>query len=597
MKRLRILPANGPLAAEVTVPGSKSYTNRALFIGALTSGAVVIKNALRSDDTQSMADCLKQLGIQLKRSSSDIKVIGDISAITDKNYHLDCGLSGVTLRFMLALACVVPGQQIIDGDEGLRERPVGDMVDSLRRMGADIKYLGKKGYPPLKITSSSLSGGSVSLPGGGSSQYLSALLMIAPLIDGGLHVRVTGTLGSKPYVDMTMEAMKQFGVRTTQNGHIYQVAAKRYQAGEYKVEGDISSACYFFAIAALTSSTITVKGVNPRSLQADMGFLTILRRMGAKVSHGQGSITVQGHGVKALAVDMHNCPDQAQTLAVLAAFADGVTTIKGVRSLRIKETERVQALEQELAKMGIKTSSTADTLKIHGGNPNAACIATYGDHRMAMSFAVAGTVLSGMAIQDPEVVTKTFPDFWKRLGGIGIRTRAVRPNIVLIGMRGSGKTTVARKLARKLDVEHWDLDEIMAQKLELSTPEIVEKHGWGYFREQEAAIAQEISSAENMLISTGGGVVLKPENVAALKRNGYVVLLRASADVLVRRLGDASDRPPLTKARSLEEEVRQVMRDRQTMYESAADLIIDTDDLRPSQVANRILARFKEASS
>jgi len=220
---------------------------------------------------------------------------------------------------------------------------------------------------------------------------------------------------------MTLEAMRQFGIEVTEAGGNYHVAAgQAYKCSAYVVEGDVSSASYFFAIAALTGSKLTVKNLNPKSFQADMGFLKILEEMGSDVAYGQASITVTGQGMEPVNVDMRDCPDQAQTLAVLAAFADGQTIITGIQSLRVKETERIVALQQELDKMGIKTESTDGSLTIHGGRPRPARIATYGDHRMAMSFAVAGAKLPGMVIEEPDVVTKTFPDFWEKLAGLGV---------------------------------------------------------------------------------------------------------------------------------------------------------------------------------
>ncbi len=595
MKCLRIVPLSSPVKAEVTVPGSKSYTNRALFIAALTPGKVRITNPLVSDDTDAMIGCLEALGIAIVRKPSYIEVAGDITEIKNGDYELNAGLSGITMRFMLALCAVIPGSQTLRGGEGLNKRPIGKMVESLQQLGADIEYLGKDGFPPLRINSSGFSGNTVKLSGTESSQYLSALLMIAPLA-GGLAINITGELISKPYVGMTVGVMKHFGASVTNaDDHEYRVSGSYHEA-DYEVEGDISSASYFFAIAALTRSTITVKGVNSQSKQADMGFLKILEQMGSKITHGKNEIAVAGNGVKPLNVDMQDCPDQAQTLAVLAAFADGKTTMTGIKSLRIKETERVKALEQELQKMDIKTSSTPDTLVIHGGRPQAATINTYGDHRMAMSFAVASAKFAGIQIQSPEVVSKTFPGFWEKLGEIGVKTELVQPNIVLIGMRGSGKTTIARQLSKKLKMECLDLDDIMAGRLALSTPEIVQKHGWEYFRDQESAIATEVATTNNTLVSTGGGVILKPQNVAALKKNGIIIFLRASVDVMVRRLGNTSDRPPLTNARSLKAEVTQVLKERQSLYEAAADMIIDTDTLKPQQVTRQIIERLEGQS-
>jgi 3-phosphoshikimate 1-carboxyvinyltransferase len=596
MKRLRILPLAHPMKTRVEVPGSKSYTIRALLLAAMTPGRVKITGPLACDDTDAMIGCLETLGIKVSRKPSYIEVAGDISAVADQDYELDAGLSGITLRFLLALSCVIPGRQSLRGQAGLNERPVGKMVDSLRSLGADIEYTDKDGYPPVIVRSSVLTGGGVKLAGDESSQYLSALLMIAPVI-GGLNIEVTGKPKSKPYADMTVGIMKDFGVAVAVKDRSYEiVAGQEYRAAGYEVEGDVSGASYFFAVAALTRSTITVGNLNPDSLQADMGFLKILEDMGSAVTRGEDAITVAGGGVKPLKADMGSCPDQAQTLAVLAAFAGGKTVISGVSSLRIKETERVKALENELAKMGVKATSSEDVLSVQGGEPRPASIDTYGDHRMAMAFAVAGSKLAGMEIRDPEVVSKTFPDFWKTLARIGVRTERIHPNIVLIGMRGSGKTTVAKQLAKKLGIKHLDLDEVMADKLSMSTPEIVEKYGWGYFRDRESAIAKEIAGMDNALISTGGGIVLRPDNITALRKNGIIVLLNASVDVMVRRLRDSSGRPPLTDKKTPKAEIEQVLRERQRLYEAAADIIIDTDKLRPDQAANEIILRTGRSS-
>ncbi len=594
MKRLKILPLNNAAAAKLVIPGSKSYTNRALLIAAMTYHPVRIINPLASDDTEAMVGCLKKLGIEIKANPDDIEVIGDIRDVADSDYDLDVDISGTTMRFMLALASVIPGRQTLGGKEGLNKRPIGEMVKALEELGAKIQYLDKKGCPPVCVESSALSGGTIKMNGTESSQYLSAVLMIAPLI-GYVRVEVIGELISKPYIDMTIDVIKKFGGKLLNKDYkSFAVAGvQTYKASQYVVEGDVSSASYFLAIAALTASTFTLKNINPKSFQADMGFLKILEDMGNSLTNGENEITIEGKGVRSVSVNMQDCPDQAQTLAVLAAFANGITTIKGIQSLRIKETERIKAIEQELQKMGIQTSSTPDTLVIQGGNPKAASIATYGDHRMAMSFAVAGSKLSGMVIEDPDVVAKTFPDFWKKLAEIGVSTELIKTNLVLIGMRGSGKTTAAELLAKKLSLKPLDLDQTMVNKLGLSTPEIVDKHGWDYFRNQESIIAHELSKTENTVISTGGGVVLKSENVKALKEIGTLVWLRAPANVLMSRIGDPADRPPLTSAKTLSAEVEQVLNERQILYETAADVIIDTENLTPEQVADKIVGTLK----
>ncbi len=593
MKVLKILPLTKPVHANVAVPGSKSYTNRALIIAAMTPDPVTLVNSLMSDDTTAMISCLRALGIKIIVKPRSIRVFNTIANVRDLDYELNADLSGTTIRFMLALSTIIPGRQTLRGQAGLQKRPIGDIVTALSELGANIEYLDRVGYPPVRVLSSRLSAGKVTIKGNQSSQYLSAMLMIAPLI-GDMTIEVAGVLISKPFIAMTTNIMNEFGVRVNSQHNTYHIADHQsYKNTEYAVEGDVSSASYFAAIAQLTRSTITLQNTNPHSQQADMGFLKILEQMGSVITYDSNTITVRGGGVQPVTVDMRDCPDQAQTLAVLAAFAPGVTTISGIKSLRIKETERVKALQSELQKMGIKTSATDNSLTIHGGNPHAASIATHGDHRMAMSFAVAGSQLPGMTIQNPDVVSKTFPGFWQQLSNIGIKISSIQPNIVLIGMRGCGKTTVAAAVAKKIKRECLDLDSIMVKKLGMNTYDIVKKYGWDYFREHESAIAMELSRTQNKVISTGGGIILKPENITALKQSGVVILLRTSKSVLVERLANSHHRPPLTRAKTLDAEVQQVLEARRLLYEAAADIIIDTDSLRPAEVSRQILLRME----
>ena len=413
---MKLTPLADPIEAQIEIPGSKSYTNRALIIAAIAGGGRIEK-PLWSDDTEAMLRCLEVLGVRTRRDALGIEILQSFSTKKDETYELDADISGTTLRFLLPIICVIPGTKLLFGKEGLNKRPIQDLVEGLRQIDARIEYVEKDGFPPLRVTSEGLQSAVIRMSGAVSSQYFSALLMMAPMIEGGLIIEVLGEQISKPYIDMTIDSMRQFGIPVVNENYKRYVVAggEPYEKKAYTVEGDVSSASYFAAIAALTKSKITLTNMNPESKQADMGFFKILEQMGTLITYGKNGIVVEGRGVKPLEVDMENCPDQAQTLAVLAAFAEGTTKITGVRSLRVKETERVKAVEQELSKMGIKTESTDDSLTIYGGRPHGAAIETYGDHRMAMSFAVAGSVLSGMEIHNPEVVGKTFPGFWDKL--------------------------------------------------------------------------------------------------------------------------------------------------------------------------------------
>jgi 3-phosphoshikimate 1-carboxyvinyltransferase len=594
VNHLIIKPLDRPVKAEVTIPGSKSYTNRALLLAALAPRPVKLVNPLDSDDTRAMAGCLQSLGLEVINRPGSIDVIGGISAIADDDYDLYAGLSGTTMRFVLALCAVIPGRQTLRGGEGLQKRPIGELVDGLRQLGAKVEYLKRTGFPPLLVSSSSLTPGTVKLNGSESSQYISALLMVAPVV-GGVTIKVQGELISKPFADMTIEAMRQFGAKVTQPApRSYLIAGRQtYDSPEYIVEGDVSSASYFFAIAALTGSTLTLKNLNPQSIQADMGFLKILAGMGNELAYGQNEITITGKGVRPVNVDMRDCPDQAQTLAVLAAFAKGMTTVTGIQSLRIKETERIVALQHELRKMGIETSATPDSLTVHGGRPQAASITTYGDHRMAMAFAVAGTKLPGMEIQDPDVVTKTFPEFWDKLEALGIATQGSRltMKIVLIGFMATGKSSVAPILAARLGLDVIEMDDLIVKKSgRESITEIFEIDGEAAFREFEKSVGKDLQHHDNVVISTGGGVVMDKTIIGYLADNAVVIELSAPFKTLLKRISPDIPRPlfaDVTQAKAL-------YKLRRPLYSKYATIDVATGDKSIDEVAEEIVKQVHD---
>jgi 3-phosphoshikimate 1-carboxyvinyltransferase len=562
-------------------------------MAAIAPDTMRIERPLASDDTAAMIGCLRQLGVAIACKDTLLEVTNNVKVVQNKDYKLNARLSGITMRFLLALSCTLPGMQTLYGHEGLNNRPIGDLVDGLRQLGATIEYLERDGFPPVRVTSTSLRPGTVRMPGGVSSQFFSAVLMVAPRIAGDITIEVIGEQISKPYIVMTIDTMQQFGVHVQNEQYrAYHVrGGQQYTMRRYEVEGDISSAAYFFAIAVLTHSTITVQNVNPQSKQADMQFLHILEQMGAEVTSGQQSITVHGHGVRALDVDMQDCPDQAMTVAALAACAPGTTIIRGVQSLRVKETERVVAVEHELAKLGITAESTPDTLTIHGGQPHDAHIDTYGDHRMAMAFAVLGTKLPGIVINNPGVVGKTFPGFWEAL--TNVTTAPPARNIVLIGMRGSGKNTIGALLAKRLGLDFIDIDKRVVLQTGQSIPKMVAEHSWEYFRDQESAAVLAASTQNGVVIATGGGTILRPENVTALREQGTLVLLTAPPRVLAQRIAGDANRPALTQQESLEAELTQVWNERRDHYQRAADLVVSTETNSPEAVAIEIERRLK----
>lgn len=594
MKTLRVNTVKAGSKVTVDVPGSKSYTNRALIIASLINKPVKIIHPLDSSDTRAMVESLTTLGVKIIWNDSNINVIGSILDLSTKNSTLDVNQSGTALRFLLALCTLIPGEQILTGRDGLNERPIGDIVDALRLLGAQISYLEKQGYPPIKISSSSLSGTKVSIRGKQSSQYLSALLMISPLLDS-LTIAIKGELISKPYIDMTLQIMSYFGVDVQHFSYeSFSVNSQNYSAKQYHVEGDFSSAGYFFALAALTKSTVTIRNLNPASLQADKKILDYLEEMGSHIIFHKNAITIKGNGVKPLDVNMENCPDQAPTLAVLFSLAHGTSKISGIQSLRVKETERIEALQKEFAKLGIKTKSTTSTLTIYGGKIKPGIIDTYSDHRMAMSFALVGTVVPNIYINNPVVVNKTFPGFWKQFEKFPPTQSTGEKNIVLIGMRGSGKTSIAKMLGTSLERKVLDLDTAVEEQQNQSISDFVSSNGWQKFRLLENEIVRSIENTTNMIISTGGGVILDSSNTDSLKLNGYVIWLHASCHTLYKRLKKSHTRYPLTDSKNLLKELMEVYGERNELYTSAADHIINTDKLTEQEVHDIIIQILRD---
>ncbi|WP_424246002.1 3-phosphoshikimate 1-carboxyvinyltransferase [Elusimicrobium posterum] len=407
--------------AKVTLGGSKSYTNRALFIAALAGGTSIIKNASLSNDTKIFLRALKKLGFEVAVSKDTVKIKG--GTILNKKAKIDAHDAGTAFRFLTALCALSQKEIILTGTERMQQRPIGQLADALNKLGANISYINKEGYPPLKINKGLLAGGEVDVDGSVSSQFISALLMLGPALKKGVTVNVKGKLVSASYIDMTLSVMKQFGAKVTnKNYKKITVCPGGYKPAKYSVECDVSGASYFWAIGALNGK-VRVNGVNVKSAQGDIKFADILAKMGAKVTKNiKGSYieVARAKELKAVNVNMELMPDTAQTLAVLAAFAKGKTKITGLSTLRVKETDRLEALKNELAKMGVKTKTGKDFIEIYGGGAvSNAVIKTYKDHRMAMSFAVASARVAGMQIEEPEVVKKSFPDFWQKLKQMG----------------------------------------------------------------------------------------------------------------------------------------------------------------------------------
>jgi 3-phosphoshikimate 1-carboxyvinyltransferase len=349
--------------------------------------------------------------------SDRVRVLGKGGKFEGTDDRINVGHSGTSMRFLTALASLKKGTTLLDGSERLRERPMGELLNGLGELG--VKAYAKKGNdcPPVIVESQGLKGGKARIKGRESSQFVSGLLMVAPYALRDVHIEVSSPLSSKPYVDITRDVMSAFGVEIQNQGYssFFVKAGQRYLPQRYRIEGDASNAAHFFSAAAVCGGRVKVKDLNPVSTQGAIGFLEILERMGCRVTRGSDWIEVLRGELHGIEIDMNEVPDLVPTLAVTAAFAQGKTLIRNIGHLRLKESDRIHALAVELSKMGIRVKEEEDGLEIEGGNPYGAEIETYDDHRMAMSFAIAGLAVPGVKIKGERCVNKSFPEFWKTL--------------------------------------------------------------------------------------------------------------------------------------------------------------------------------------
>ena len=420
---MHIIPIAKPLSAMVRVPGSKSLTNRALMIAALAQGTTRITNALFSDDSRYFADALRTLGFEViaNPETAEMVVNGQGGRIPALRAKLFVGNAGTAARFLSAFLTLGEGEYVLDGDERMRQRPISDLVAALKRLGARME-IDANGCPPVQISASGLPGGRTEVAGDISSQFLSALLMAAPYANNDVEIRVSTELNSKPYVDMTIAIMKEFGVGVERSGYnLFRPQRAKYLAlPAYEIEPDASAASYFMAAAAVCGGSVHIEGISRRSKQGDIGFVDILENMGCSVREDSGGIRVEASGkIHGVDVDMRDISDTAQTLAVVAPFAATPTRIRGIASSRVKETDRVAAVCIELARMGVQVIEHEDGMTIYPCDKiQPTTVKTYRDHRMAMAFALIGLRTPGIQIDDPGCVSKTFPGYFEVLGAI-----------------------------------------------------------------------------------------------------------------------------------------------------------------------------------
>ena len=428
MSDVTLEPVGSPFSASITPPGSKSLTNRALVLAALADGDSRLENVLFADDTLVMIECLLRLGFDLHvdRGSNTVRVRGRGGTIDREAAELFCGNSGTTIRFLTAMCALGRGRFNLDGIPRMRQRPIGELTVLLKNLGVRTQYLMEPGFPPVVVHADGLPGGMARFGGSQSSQYLSAALQVAPYARNEVQIDLDGPQTSWPYVAMTMRLMDEFGVtpeliRDPNTGQPRRIVVPNdapYRATDYAIEPDASNASYFLAAAAIhPGAKVTVEGLGKRSLQGDVAFADVLHRMGADLVFGGDFITMVGPSeLEGIDVDLSAMPDTAQTLAAVALFATGETTIRGLHTLRVKETDRIAAVVNELTKLGADVAVEDDDLTIRppaGGRVRPAAVDTYDDHRMAMSFALAATRAPGVTIREAECVNKTYPRYFE----------------------------------------------------------------------------------------------------------------------------------------------------------------------------------------
>lgn len=420
MEQLTLDPI-AKVSGEVNVPGSKSLSNRALLLAALAEGETELTNLLDSEDIEHMLNALTKLGINYRLSEDKTQCVvqGNGGAFNvAEPLELFLGNAGTAMRPLCAALAASNVDTVLTGEPRMEERPIGDLVDALREADAEVTYLKNEGFPPLQIKGKTLNGGEMSVDGSVSSQFLTALLMAAPLFSGDVTIRIKGELVSKPYIDITLDTMAKFGVTVkNDNYQTFTISgdAKYIAPGKFMVEGDASSASYFLAAGAIKGGTVRVTGIGQNSIQGDIRFADVLEAMGATVVWNDEYVEITGAPLKGVNMDMNHIPDAAMTIATTALFAEGPTTMTNIYNWRVKETDRLAAMATELQKLGAKVEEGRDYIKVWPTDSlKHAEIDTYNDHRIAMCFSLVALSDTPVTINDPGCTRKTFPDYFTR---------------------------------------------------------------------------------------------------------------------------------------------------------------------------------------
>ncbi len=628
---MKAIPPSGPVDGIVRLPGSKSITNRALVIAALAAGTSRLQGALSADDTDAMIDSLTRLGVPVARDGDDLIVTGSGGSLGSGDTEIDVGGSGTTARFLTAAATVRDGTVVVDGNRRMRQRPIGDLVRALGELGAAVEVLGDDDRPPVRVHGPSLAGGAAILDATRSSQFASAVLLVAPYAAGDTVLELREPIVSRPYIDQTIEVMRAFGAEVGWDGPTTLVVATGgYAAREFAIEGDASAAVYPLVAAALCGGTIRVGPLPEGSLQADLGLIPVLERMGAEVDRDGADIVLTGHprALSAVTKNMNDAPDAVVALAVAALFAEGETRLTDIANLRLKESNRLEDVASELRKLGGVVETGSDSLMVEGGHLQAATIDPHDDHRLAMSFALAGLRIPGVAIEDPDCVSKTWPGYFEMLETI------TTPLIIAIdGPGGVGKSTVSQAVAARFGLGHLETggmyragalavleagldiedEAAVARLIDTLTVDIVRGRVIMNGRDVTADLRTEAVSAASSRVSAvprvrealvalqrrwvdpdGGGAVVEGRDIGTVvfRDSPAKVYLTATPEVRairrVRDLGLTEDDIPRIATELAARDERDSTRQISPLRPADDALVLDTSDMPIDEVIDRV---------
>ncbi len=623
---IEIIPLTRQLNAFLEAPPSKAHTLRLIFIATLAKGKSIIRNALLAEDQLNAIQALREFGvkIQINEKSKTITIEGANGKLKLPKKEIFVGNSGVTMRFLAAIAALTPkGKIVITGNERMQQRPIGELLKALNDLGVKARALKNNNCPPIEIYGGGILGGKTEISGKESSQFFSAILIASPYAKQEIELKCKGEMKSKPYIDITLQLMQEFGVETENPDYkkFLTKPGKGYKGKEIEVEGDFSNASYFFAAAAITHGVIRVTNLSIHSKQGDKRFVDLLEEMGCGIFIGNviqsnalnahlnpkdlncDFVEVHGAPLKGITADMKDFPDIVPSLAIVAAFAEGKTFIKNIGHLRIKESDRIKSVASQLRKIGCKVKTGKDFMEIEGISEDlkklhGAEIECFSDHRIAMAFSIVGLAVPGIKILDEKCVAKSFPNFFeelKKLGGV----KKSATNIVLIGYRGTGKSKIGKLLAEKIGKRFVDSDDEIAIREHKPIREIFKEKGEEHFRKIEEQVIEDLCKQQGIVLACGGGVPTRQKNVQNFRRNGVVFLLTASPEKILSRIGGDKERPRLTKEKTELGEIKKMLELRKAFYEKAADYVIDSehdDEQKKVEEIVKILKKEKTKS-